>query len=151
MKKFFFLFTFMGVLAFTASAQTKACCASKDASAKACAKTVDAAASSDENIVKLVSNEGEVSYVRKEVCAVTGNVSNTPVEYCTKTNKFVNVSPSDANKASCAKSTSATKVSSTSKKACCAKGDKAACAKSASDEKAETGAQVKLVSETEGN
>ena len=145
MKKLFFLFAFMGVFSFAATAQTKACCA-KGASSKACSKTMDSAASADASIVKLVSNEGEVSYVRKEVCPVTGKVTMTAVEYCTKAGKFLNVSPSEATK-----SATATKVSSTSKKACCAKGDKAGCSKNASTQKAETGAKVKLVSETEGN
>ena len=150
MKKLFFLFAFMGVFAFTATAQTKACCA-KGASAKVCAKTMDKAASADASIVKQVSNKGDVSYVRKEVCPVTGKTTMKSVEYCTKSNKFVNVSPSEMKKA-CSKSASATKVSSTSKKACCAKGKKAACTKSATTKKAATtGAKVKLVSETEGN
>ena len=151
MKKLFFLFAFMGVFTFAATAQTKACCASKDASAKACSKTMDSAASADDSIVKQVSNEGEVSYVRKEVCPATGKVTMTAVEYCTKTNKFVNVSPTETDKANCTKSATATKVSSTSKKACCAKGNKAGCTKNASTEKVETGAKVKLVSSTEEN
>lgn len=151
MKKLFFLFAFMGVFTFAATAQTKACCASKNASSKVCSKTMDSAASADESIVKQVANTGEVSYVRKETCPVTGKVTMTAVEYCTKTNKFVNVSPSETNEKTCTKSASATKVSSASKKACCAKGDKAGCSKNASTEKAETGAKVKLVNSTEGN
>ncbi len=146
MKKLFFLFAFMGIFAFTATAQTKACCASKNAS-KVCSKTMDKAASADASIVKQVSSKGEVSYVRKEVCPVTGKTTMAAVEYCTKRGKFVNVSPSEA-----AKSASATKVSSTSKKACCAKGKKAACTKKAATKSTSTqkieGAKVKLVKET---
>ena len=156
MKKLFFLFAFMGVFTFAATAQTKACCA-KGASAKVCSKTMDKAASADASIVKQVANTGEVSYVRKETCPVTGKVTMAAVEYCTKSGKFVNVSPTEANKkTACTKKASATKVSSSSKKACCAKGNKAACTKKASTkststQKAETGAKVKLVKTSEGN
>ncbi len=151
MKKLFFLFAFIGLFAFAANAQKKACCASKTASAEkvSCTSTADAekAATEDASIVKQVSNTGEVSFARKEVCATTGKVSYTSVEYCTKSNKFVNVSPSE--KAACTKAASATKVSSTEKKACCAKGAKAGCdkkAEKASTEGVESGAKVKLVS-----
>lgn len=153
MKKLFFLFAFMGVFAFASNAQTKACCASKTAGAKVCSKTMDKAASADANIVKQVSNTGDVSYVRKAVCPMSGKVTMSQVEYCTKSGKFINVSPSDVGaKAACTKKATATKVASTSKKACCAKGDKAACAKKASTKKASTSAvKAKLVSETESN
>lgn len=146
MKKLFFLFAFMGIFAFATEAQTKACCASKTG-AKVCSKTMDKAASADANIVKQVSNKGDVSYVRKEVCPMSGKVSLKQVEYCTKSGKFINVSPSDV-----AKKGTATKVSSTTKKACCKKGSKAACSKSASTKKAATtSAKAKLVKETESN
>jgi len=151
MKKLFFLFAFMGLFAFAATAQKKACCASKSASTeKVSAATLaeaEKAASEDASIVKQVSNTGDVTFTRKEVCAVSGKVSYTDVEFCTKSSKFVNVSPSE--KAACAKSASATKVSSTDKKACCDKGDKACCdkkGKKASSEAVESGAKVKLVS-----
>ena len=149
MKKLFFLFAIMGIFAFAAEAQTKACCASK-AGAKVCSKTMDKAASVDASLVKQVSNKGEVTYVRKEVCPMSGKVSMAQVEYCTKTGKFVNVSPS-AKKAACTKKASATKVSSTTKKACCAKGSKAACTKKASTTKAASTSKVKLVSNDESN
>ncbi|HFA51585.1 MAG TPA: hypothetical protein ENJ95_21430 [Bacteroidetes bacterium] len=170
MKNLFFLFAFMGFFAFTATAQNKACCAKKASSAKVCTKAMDKAASADASIVKQVSNDGEVSYTRKSVCPVTGKVSFTDVEYCTKSGKFVNVSPSGkkaacSKKAStCTKKASATKVSSASaekaccdkgkEKACCAKGAKKSChsssSKASNESKAvnETGAKVKLVSES---
>ena len=150
MKKLFFLFAFMGIFAFAAEAQTKACCASK-AGAKVCSKTMDKAASADASVVKQVSNKGEVTYVRKDVCPMSGKVSMKQVEYCTKSGKFVNVSPSEA-KAACTKKASATKVSSTSKKAaCCKKGSKAACTKNASAKKAATTSSAKLVKNEESN
>ncbi len=111
----------------------------------------DKAASTDESIVKLVSNTGEVTYSRKETCPTTGKVSFTGVEYCTKSGKFINVSPSE--KAACTKSASATKVSSTEKKAC-ASGQKACCAKKgekASTTSTEGDAKVKLVSSENEN
>ena len=36
---------------------------------------------------------GQTIYVRKKVCATSGKVSYIPVEYCSKSGKFVNVSP----------------------------------------------------------
>ena len=139
----------MGIFAFATEAQTKACCASK-AGAKVCSKTMDKAASADASVVKQVSNKGEVSYVRKEVCPMSGKVSMKQVEYCTKSNKFVNVSPTET-KTACTKKASATKVSSTSKKACCKKGSKAACTKNASTKKAATTSSAKLVKNEESN
>jgi hypothetical protein len=159
MKKLFFLFAFLGLIAFTADAQTKACCAGKKASAEkvSCTSSADAekAATEDASIVKQVSNTGEVSFVRKEVCPQSGKVSYTSVEYCTKSGKFVNVSPSEA--ASCTKDAKATKVSSTSKKACCADGAKAgkACCKDKAEKASSTSTEnedkVKLINQEEGN
>ena len=133
----------------------KACCAAKAGSEKtSCtsASSTDAekAAAGDASIVKQVSNEGEVSYTRKEVCPTTGKVSFTSVEYCTKSGKFINVSPSEK-AACCTKGAGATKVSSSEKKACAAGGKSGCCAKKG--EKASTtststseDAKVKLIS-----
>ncbi len=162
MKKLFFLFAFMGLFAFGVSAQKKACCASKNASSsKSCSAMVDKAASADKNIVKQVSNTGDINYVRKEVDSTNGKVMLTSVEYCTKSGKFVNVSPTDGMKTSCTKKGVATKVSSTDKKACCEKGkEKACCAKgemkschgkgekASKSAKVSKEAKVKLVSNT---
>jgi hypothetical protein len=111
------------------------------------------AAADDESIVKQVSDKGDVSYVRKEVCPMSGKVTMKQVEYCSKSAKFVNVSPTGAKQA-CSKKASATKVSSTSKKACsgqkaaskacCKKGAKA-CSKKASTQKAAAPAKAKMV------
>jgi hypothetical protein len=161
MKKFFFLFAFLGVFALTAEAQKKACCAAKGASADkvSCSSSamVDAekAAAADASIVKQVSNTGEVSYTRKETCPVTGKVSYSAVEYCTKSAKFINVSPSEK-AASCTKAASATKVSATQKKACCAQGANKACCKpgektSGASTEASEEPKVKLVNNEEGH
>ncbi len=159
MKKLFFLFAFMGLLAFTADAQKKACCAAKAPADKTSMTSespadVEKAAAGDASIVKQVSNTGDVSYARKEVCPTTGKVSFTSVEYCSKDGKFVNVSPSEK-AACCAKGASATKVSSTEKKAGCA-GEKAGCcAKKGEKTTSTTGnandGQVKLVSDPSNN
>jgi hypothetical protein len=159
MKKLFFLFAFMGLFAFGATAQKKACCAAKAAGEKtscsaASMTDADKAAAADASIVKQVSNTGEVSYSRKEVCPTTGKVSLTNVEYCTKSAKFINMSPSDV-KAACTKSASATKVSSTEKKASCAAGEKAGCCakkgEKASTTSTENEGKVKLVSSETGS
>ena len=181
MKKLFFLFALMGLFAFTASAQDKPHCTKKASSAKVCTKkasskacagtaaAMEKAAAADKNIVRQVADNGEVKYVRKSVCPMSGKVSYEPVEYCSKAGKFINVSPGEKG-ASCTKKAGATKVSSsTSEKACCAKGKKAgkaccakgaksakaSCTKKGASEKASmkengTDAKVKLVNETEG-
>jgi len=170
MKKLFFLFAFMGLFAFVGTAQKKACCASKAGAEKtsctssaaaatdtdsAAAADAEKAALNDASIVKQVSNTGDVSYARKEVCATTGKVSLTSLEYCTKAGKFINASPSD--KASCTKSGAATKVSSTGdKKACCAGADKGACCAKKGDKVSTTSntaneGQVKLVNDKANN
>ena len=150
MKKYFFLFAMLGLFAFTAGAQcTKAKGASK---AACCAKNKAAAAKAakmDDSIVRQVSNDGEVTYLRQIADIETGKVTSTPVEYCSKAGKFINVSPS-GNKAACTKNGRASKVSSTSKKACCAKGaKKGSChkggEKTSSDTGQTNGAKVKMV------
>lgn len=160
MKKLFFLFAFMGLFAFVGTAQKKACCAAK-ASEKTSMTSVspedmDKAAAADASIVKQVSNTGDVTYTRKEVCPTTGKVSFTSVEYCTKAGKFVNVSPADAEKTSCTKGASATKVSSKEKKACCAGGEKPGCCakkgeKTTSTSTTSNEGQVKLVNDNSNN
>ena len=139
MKKIFLLFSFIGLFAFTSSAQTKACCASKSASNKVCTADIDKAASADASIVKQISNNGDVNYIRKETCPITGKVTMASVEYCSKKGKFVNVSPSEA---------------ASTAKACCTNGNKASCmkkaSKTASTKKAKTSPSAKLVNKTAG-
>lgn len=131
MKKLFFLFAFLGLFAFASNAQTKACCASKksasvEKTSSAATTDIESALAADASIVKKVSNTGEVTYVREEVDASTGKVSHQDVEFCTKSGKFVNVSPSEK-AACCTKEGSAKKVSNkkaNAKKSCCAGGEK---------------------------
>lgn len=154
MKKLFFFLTFFGVLALVdVNAQQcsslKATSATKMSCAASCAAK---AASADVNIEKRVNPTTQaVSYVRKDVCGVSGKVSYTDVEYCTKSKQFINVSPSKANMQtkSCtkdAKGVKAIKTSAAAKKTC-TPAEKAACGMGGA--KASTGvkanAQVKLV------
>ena len=149
----------MGLLAFTADAQKKACCAAKASGDKAsCMASASAdaekAAATDASIVKQVSNTGDVTYVRKEVSPTTGKATFTSVEYCTKAGKFINASPSE--KAACTKDASATKVSSKEKKACCAGGEKAGCCAKKGEKTTSTSStanegQVKLVNDKSSN
>lgn len=85
----------------TAATTKKACTKStavKVASAdkKTCTKAADAAMVGDMNIVKKVSDTGDVSYARKKTCAASGKVSYEDVKYCSKSQAFVNVAPADA-------------------------------------------------------
>jgi len=150
----------MGLFAFAGNAQ-KACCAAKSAGTKtscsSASATTDAdkAAAGDASIVRQVSDKGEVSYSRKEVCPTTGKVSFTNVEFCSKEGKFINVSPSEK-KACCAKDAKATKVSSSDKKACCAGGANAGCCAKKGEKVSTTSTeandgQVKLVNDKVSN
>ena len=76
---------------------------------------------------KTCATSGNVSYFQKSTCAKSGKVSMNEVKYCTTSQKFVNASPVEGAKKSCAKS-------------CAAK--KAAAAKA---EGFEEGAKVKLI------
>lgn len=95
------------------------------------------AAASDPSIERKVDEKsGKITYWKKETSADAMTVSLQEVEYCTKSAKFVNVSPSE--KASCSKGASskgccsskkgsATKVSLEGGKSCCTSGAKAGC------------------------
>jgi len=67
-----------------------------DAEKKTCTKAADAAMMGDINIVKKVSDAGDVSYARKHTCSASGKVSYKDVKYCSKSQAFVNVAPADA-------------------------------------------------------
>lgn len=152
MKKLFLLLTFFGVFALAnVNAQS---CAKKSAScAASCAKKAAAKlASMDENVEARVSSvTGETTYVKKNVCAHSGNVSYEQVEYCTKAGKFVNVSPSAvaAPAKTCTKSaTTAKSVNASNKSMGCTAAQKASCAKTCTAAekaacKANKGASVK--------
>jgi hypothetical protein len=150
MKKVLFLFAFAGLVAFTAEAQSKACCAGKTAAKSSCAETTaaaDKAAAADESIVRQVSTNGDVSYARKAVCPASGKVSLTAVEYNAEAGKFVNMSPAEA--VSCGSSAAkAVKVTGKGKKSCCAGGgEKAACGSKATKTASSAGeSKARLVS-----
>ncbi len=162
MKKFILFFAVACLVSVTTANAQKTCSMAKKAgNEKVCTKTAAAKlASLDTSIEKRVCEKsGSVSYVKKNVCAVSGTVSFQDVEYCSKSAKFVNVSPSKgATKASCTKgkasctkkgaaaSGAAMKVSQTDAKgkaACCVNKSKACCAsKKASCTKGATSAKA---------
>lgn len=163
MKGIMLTLAFLGVFALT-SVQAQSCAKTQStANASCCAKSsVDGAAaqaaSLDNTIERRVNAEtGEVTYVRKAACESSGKTTYTQVEYCTKSAKFINVSPQKQNctkdKASCtedtAKGASATKVSNNST-SCCTAAEKAACCPNGSkttgaSAKTSSNASVKLV------
>jgi len=129
MKKLFLLFAFCGALGVAANAQcsgAKASSASTDAKPGCCSATAAAKmASLDASIeTRTCAETGKVSYMKKAVSA-EGTTTFTEVEYCSKSGKFVNVSPSEkaactkSAKASCTGDAKATKVSNTEAKASC--------------------------------
>lgn len=147
MRRFLLLFALMGFVAIgTTNAQKKECKYSKK-SVEASAVDTDAfaaeAALLDEAVErKVCGKSGKVSYYQSSTCAKSGATKVSEVQWCTNSNKFVNMSPSGKDKKSCAKSCAkgakgkagcskgakATSVS--AKKGCCAKGtcQKACCA-----------------------
>lgn len=156
MKKLFLLLAFSGAVGFAANAQ---CSGSKSASAAASVETPDAhgtaaaakLASMDASIeTRTCPHTGKVSYMKKNVSAENGKATFTEVEYCSKSGKFVNVSPSE--KAACSKSKAgcsgdakadakATKVSATGGAGCCA-GAKAASASCCDKSKSSSASSV---------
>lgn len=138
MKKAIFFFAFTFVLG-TFAANAQSCCA-KAGGNKVCAEKISKAAAADPSIEKRVSDDGMVSYVRKEADA-QGNVMFASVQYDEATNAFVNVAPKIqvTDKADMTKKT--TSCSASEKKACAGGGQgKACCANksaSCSEKKAE--------------
>lgn len=96
------------VLGFATAAQAQ--CAGKSgetAAASCCSKgktstaaiTIEPAQAVGADIEQRTNASGEVSYVRKVVDASTGAVSFKEVEYCTKTNQFIDAEASLATNA----------------------------------------------------
>ncbi len=159
MKKLILALFAVGAFTLGAQAQKAACCAGKKAastssSAAACTKvdqaTLDKAAAADASIVRQVSNDGQVSYARK-VVNKNGEVEYTPVEYCTKSGKFINMAPGEAEHCTkAAGEASATTTADGKAKACCANGEKKACCangKKASATKVAAPSKAKTASE----
>ena len=82
-------------------AAAASCCSSKS---KVSTASADATPSIGADIEQRTNAAGEVSYVRKVVNAETGAISYADVEYCTKTNQFVEASTTavEAKKTGCA-------------------------------------------------
>ena len=124
MKRILLAFALIGFASFAVQAQS--CCskAAKGTSAKtetSCSESAAVkAASLDESIEQRVdANTGKVSFVRRSVTA-TGDASYTPVEYCSESKSFKEVS---AEKASCHEGAKAGTTSADgAKPACCAEG-----------------------------
>jgi len=145
MKKGIFLLSFLFVLGIAAAnAQScagasasapKSCCMSKSAAAKA--------AAGDASIEKRMTEDGAVSYVRKESDA-QGNVKFVSVQYDEATSTFVNVAPKGAvaegQTGMVKKSCSAEEM-----KACAGKSDMKACAGGKGEGKACCASKAKAV------
>ncbi len=138
-------------------AKGKACCASKasastDAttvvmSAEAVATLAKEAAASDTSIeVRECAMSGAVAYYQKSECATSGKVSMNEVKYCTKSNAFVNASPSaemgnhESIVVKMTDTVEGTEKSTGAKKACC-KGKKA-CSKGAASASTDSATSV---------
>ena len=103
MKQIFFVFLLLGGFTVGMNAQScqgtakmdkKACAA---ACAKAGAMAAANAAAADETIESRTdADSGKVTYVRKDVCPVSGKVSYADVEYCTVSKAFKTVAAAPA-------------------------------------------------------
>lgn len=116
------LFVFAGLSSVSAQCSKSA----KTSCAKTCAKTAAVAAKvadKDDNIVKRLDDEGNAFYVRKAVDTESGKVTFTDVKYCTKSNAFINKSPSQVASATAMKTSDKAAKMGCSKdksKSCCA-------------------------------
>jgi hypothetical protein len=141
MKKAILFFAFVLGLSFAAQAQCSGSKASTGTAAAACCSkakastaSADAVKATGADVEQRTNAAGEVSYVRKMVNAETGAVSFKAVEYCTKTNQFVDVAD-----ASGAAPAAAAGSASGSSKASCASGEaKAGCCSKAGAAEATT-------------
>ena len=139
MKKLIFSFAFL--LSFGIAAADAQSCSGASAGVKSCcAGKAAKAASADASIEKRQSEDGSISYVRKETDA-QGNVRFVNVTYDEAANSFVNVAPKVAAAGNTPVATEGMVKKSCSageKKACCAGGasaNKACCAKPGAGEK----------------
>lgn len=119
-KVIFFLSFFLAVGIATANAQA---CSSASASKSCCANKAAKAASSDASIEKRQTEDGTVSYVRKET-DTQGNVQFVSVQFDEKTSTFVNAAPKSGVIAA------QDKEGMTKKAAACSASEKKACAAS---------------------
>lgn len=135
MKKGLFLLSFFFVLGI-AAASAQSCHGSASAAAGAskscCTSKAAKAAAADTNIEKRMSDDGSVSYVRKESDG-QGNVKFVSVQYDEASNTFVNVAP---------KAATTEANSGMVKKSCSMSAGKACCAGGSKEAKACSGAKV---------
>jgi hypothetical protein len=135
MKSFLLLFSLIFFISINSNAQE--CSYAKSAKAKVDKTHCTASAAAkmaalDEHIEsRTCPQTGKVSYVRKSVCPQSGKTTLTDVEYCSKTSKFINVSPRQK---SCTKQNGAAGSKAKATKAAnksinCSPAQKAACAK----------------------
>jgi len=159
MKKFILLFSFLGLLSFTSSAQKcdgHVKVGDKEVETCTTSKVAAKVAIIDDNIEeRTCEHTGNKYYVKKSVCETSGKVSFSPVKFDEANKVFVNVSPEETTevktaavettgkkkaccsksaavgeKKSCSKSAEAGAVkASTDKKACCKPGEEKACCK----------------------
>ncbi|MCB0703789.1 MAG: hypothetical protein KDC34_00705 [Saprospiraceae bacterium] len=130
MKKLMLLFALAGFFSLNMEAQT---CSHAKADAdkasieKQAAEAAAVAATEDASIqARTSAATGQVSYVRTVMNTETGTTTFQEVEYCTRSGKFVNVSPSEkkactAGKSSCAGAT----ATGTKAAGCCSSGAQA--------------------------
>lgn len=132
MKKVLFLLSFVFALGL-ASANAQSCHSAATASTgkSCCASKAAKAASVDPSIEKRTSDDGAVSYVRKET-DTQGNVRFVSVQYDETANSFVNVAPkalTAGDKATMTKKSASCAKEGAAGKACCKDGGaKKACA-----------------------
>ncbi len=92
--KYFFLFTAAFSLLAFAEVQAQNPGNIRVASFANSADAAAQAAARDASIEKRFDKEtGRISYVRKSISSLTGEVRYNPVEYCSRSGKFINLSP----------------------------------------------------------
>jgi hypothetical protein len=126
MKKVLFLLFFAALSVATVNAQ----CSASTAVPSCCMAKAAKAASADASLEMRKSDDGAVSYVRKETDAA-GAVKFVSVKFDESSSSFVNVAPksmTETEKASMTKKSCAAGASS-EKKACCAGGANKSCSK----------------------
>lgn len=100
MRKLLLLFTFLSVCITQINAQKKSIKASP---AKMEYHTpASKAAASDPNVQEIIQPKtNQVFYLRKNVCEITGKVSYDTLEYCSKSKRFVSITPIKEVRSSC--------------------------------------------------
>ncbi len=123
MKRLMLVVAVLGLFSLSAQAQSTCTGKAQKENAACCASNASAMALAKESpdiIVKTNEKTGVATFVKQEINAETGEVKETPVEYCKKEKAFINVAPKKA--ACCASGkTTATKTATATKKVTAAK------------------------------